>query len=62
MSEAKSQWKEESDRIESKINALLALERERLALECEKLEFKKLLLQEQIKIRGDCFFLHGFNN
>ena len=62
MSEAKSQWKEESDRIESKIDALLALERERLALEREKLEFKKLLLQQQKQIQGDCLSLHAFNN
>ena len=47
MSEAREQWKEESDRIDTKIDTLIALERERLALEREKLAFKKELLALQ---------------
>ena len=59
MSDAKLQWKEESDQIESKIDALLALERERLALEREKLEFNKLLLQQK---KYKVIALHSFDN
>ena len=47
LGEAKQQWQEESAKIDSKMNALLELEREKLALEREKFEFKKLLLQQK---------------
>ena len=47
MAETRDQWKEENDRIETKIDSLIALEKERLSLEREKLEFKKKLLALQ---------------
>ena len=49
LNEAKEQWKDESAKIDSKMDALIELEKEKLALEREKLEFKKLLFQQKNK-------------
>ena len=46
LNEAKQEWKEESAKIDARMEAFLALEKEKLALEREKLEFKKLLLAQ----------------
>ena len=47
LNEAKAEWKEESAKIDAKMDTLIALEHEKLALEREKLEFKKLLLSQK---------------
>ena len=52
LAEAKEQWQEENERIDGKMDAFLKLEQEKLALEREKLEFKKMLLQQNKK--GNC--------
>ena len=39
MSEVKKLWKEESECIDNKIDAVISLEKEKLALEHEKLSF-----------------------
>ena len=49
LNEAKEQWKDESAKIDSKMDTLIELERQKLALEREKLEFKKLLFQQRSK-------------
>ena len=50
LNEAKEQWKSENDKIDAKIDSLIELEKQKLALEQEKLEFKKLLFQKN-KVR-----------
>ena len=47
LNEAKEQWKSENDKIDAKIDSLIELEKQKLALEREKLEFKKLLFQKK---------------
>ena len=53
LNETKEQWKAENDKIDAKMDALIELEKQKLALEREKLEFKKLLMQKK---HGTCHF------
>ena len=44
VNEVKEQWKSESDKIDSKLDTLIQLEREKLQLEREKLEMERIKL------------------
>ena len=59
LNEAKQEWKEESAKIDERMEAFLVLEREKLALEREKFEFKKLLLSQSKKgMFTECLLWH----
>ena len=49
LTEAQQEWRQDNQKLESKMDVLIQLEKDRLALEREKLEFKKLLLAEKNK-------------